>query len=328
MKKARRILWIDMAKALAMILVVVGHCFEFGTDTRNFIFSFHMPLFLLLSGFTYHDCSTKEEWKEKTKKDALELLLPLAAILLIQTVNNACRENITVIASFLERLGALFWASGVEVHGAGSLGEGWFLVSLFCGRFLMRAGYFLFGEENRDYMGLFAGLLAILLKMKHPLPLDFDVTLMVLCFLVLGHIAKKYQAWMQEHRLLLFIGSQILWTMCLHKGIYLEMAQRSYPYGFLCIAEAAAGSYVVCQFCRTICISFRRFGRICARFGRETLLLFTIHAVDKTWIECWNGTNPLKMSVKRLCIDLFFMFLIYICMRLCARIKSNVKKNK
>ena len=43
----QRIDWIDTAKGLCMILVIVGHTLPYGNLMRNFIFSFHMPAFFL-----------------------------------------------------------------------------------------------------------------------------------------------------------------------------------------------------------------------------------------------------------------------------------------
>lgn len=46
----QRIDWIDTAKGLCMILVIVGHTLPYGNLMRNFIFSFHMPAFFFLPG--------------------------------------------------------------------------------------------------------------------------------------------------------------------------------------------------------------------------------------------------------------------------------------
>ena len=46
-----RIEWIDFAKGLTILLVVVGHTISNGL-IRGSIFSFHMPLFFFLSGIT------------------------------------------------------------------------------------------------------------------------------------------------------------------------------------------------------------------------------------------------------------------------------------
>lgn len=53
-----RILYIDIAKAICIILVVIGHYFpdnspQWYETMRRFIYSFHMPLFLFASGYVY-----------------------------------------------------------------------------------------------------------------------------------------------------------------------------------------------------------------------------------------------------------------------------------
>ena len=61
-----RILWIDVVKGILIILMVFGHCIQFGSGTYmieeylffenpvfRFIYSFHMPCLMLLSGFFY-----------------------------------------------------------------------------------------------------------------------------------------------------------------------------------------------------------------------------------------------------------------------------------
>lgn len=45
--KKKRILWLDIAKAIAIFAMIEGHTAPYGGALRNFIYSFHMPLFLL-----------------------------------------------------------------------------------------------------------------------------------------------------------------------------------------------------------------------------------------------------------------------------------------
>lgn len=54
MQTKKRIDWIDMAKGCGILLVIMGHCFNKGTPIHNWIFSFHMPLFFILSGYCFH----------------------------------------------------------------------------------------------------------------------------------------------------------------------------------------------------------------------------------------------------------------------------------
>lgn len=56
----KRIEYIDIARGMAMLLVILGHCFTSVDATLNkFILSFHMPLFFFLSGFTCNRLESK-----------------------------------------------------------------------------------------------------------------------------------------------------------------------------------------------------------------------------------------------------------------------------
>lgn len=56
----RRSTFIDIAKGIGIILVVLGHLDTNGQISREVIYSFHMPLFFLLSGIF---ANTKMDFK-------------------------------------------------------------------------------------------------------------------------------------------------------------------------------------------------------------------------------------------------------------------------
>ena len=56
MSNTNRVFWIDLVKGIAIILVVVGHILQMRlqpllTGLYEFIYNFHMPLFLFMSGY-------------------------------------------------------------------------------------------------------------------------------------------------------------------------------------------------------------------------------------------------------------------------------------
>lgn len=65
-RRGGRIEWLDSARGIAIILVVLGHCIGYIDDPLNkVILSFHMPAFFFLSGI----CMKREEsWKAFAKK--------------------------------------------------------------------------------------------------------------------------------------------------------------------------------------------------------------------------------------------------------------------
>lgn len=95
MEKNRNI-YLDIVKAVTIILVVFGHCIQYGSGSEYlsgaffgnpifiFIYSFHMPLFMLVSGylFAYSAKQIDEEngWIRLIRKKATQLLVPLLCL--------------------------------------------------------------------------------------------------------------------------------------------------------------------------------------------------------------------------------------------------------
>lgn len=113
MEKNKRIEWVDYLKAFACFLVVLGHLIQslqkanidsytnITSFVNWFIYLFHMPLFMCMSGFLY--CKTKKEftwksYKEFEIKKIINLLIPYITFYLVfiginmifaSSVNNA-----------------------------------------------------------------------------------------------------------------------------------------------------------------------------------------------------------------------------------------------
>lgn len=83
-----RITYIDKLKGIAIIFVVMGHVVEFGFNIKHspfnlFYSSFHMPLFMFLSGLFAYKSFIRWNTKEALsflKKKFLRVLLPFLTI--------------------------------------------------------------------------------------------------------------------------------------------------------------------------------------------------------------------------------------------------------
>ena len=53
MSDNKRIEWVDIAKGIAIVLMIIGHTVPYGSKVRNFIFSFHMQLCRLFIDYLY-----------------------------------------------------------------------------------------------------------------------------------------------------------------------------------------------------------------------------------------------------------------------------------
>lgn len=66
MSEDQRIDWIDCVKGIGIILVYIGHCYI--PAVNGLIYSFHMPLFFIISGFLWNN----SKYQQMTLKDFVE----------------------------------------------------------------------------------------------------------------------------------------------------------------------------------------------------------------------------------------------------------------
>lgn len=77
----KRVVSIDIARAIGIVLVVIGHYLPDGAPLwylgmREWIYSFHMPLFVFISGYVYMLTYRKESYKDFLLRKSKRLLIP------------------------------------------------------------------------------------------------------------------------------------------------------------------------------------------------------------------------------------------------------------
>lgn len=86
--KKERIGWIDCAKGIAILLVIFGHSIGGGSRAeavlRGVIFSFHMPLFFILSSLTFRPSVDGNDFLKKTEKAFKHLIIPALILYVIR----------------------------------------------------------------------------------------------------------------------------------------------------------------------------------------------------------------------------------------------------
>ena len=109
-----RIIYIDIAKAICIILVVIGHYSpenqpQWYAAINHFIYSFHMPLFLFASGFIFKPTHTDgSAYKALIIKKIKRLLVPyftcsvIVITLKLLSQGNAYVENPVTALSYLK----------------------------------------------------------------------------------------------------------------------------------------------------------------------------------------------------------------------------------
>lgn len=63
MIQQNRIYWIDCIKTILIYLMVLGHITTTNPDFKQWIYTFHMPCFFIVSGFLYKPSSIKKSFE-------------------------------------------------------------------------------------------------------------------------------------------------------------------------------------------------------------------------------------------------------------------------
>ncbi|TLQ02806.1 hypothetical protein FEZ51_10355 [Pediococcus stilesii] len=93
---SQRIKWVDFAKGITILLVVIGHVslglLESGSFNDNnkllsalvqAVYVFHMPVFFALSGFFFKTLNSKKDFSQMVRKKIISLGIPYIAFSLV-----------------------------------------------------------------------------------------------------------------------------------------------------------------------------------------------------------------------------------------------------
>ena len=137
-----RVKWIDMARGFAMLLIIVGHCAGISETLKHIIFSFHVPLFFILSGYVYRH-------KEKSiLKDFKQLIVPYMISVFIIIIFNIYANRSISGDYILQTLKSALYAYGSDYGEVKLIGGLWFLPTIFVARRFMNLAFSIDMKEH------------------------------------------------------------------------------------------------------------------------------------------------------------------------------------
>ena len=264
-----RVKYIDIAKGILIIFVLYGHVhWIFGgyktvndhlyLTTRNWMYSFHMPAFFIISGFFMKN-SADVPFRRYLLKKARTILLPYFAfeifyravfvILGLRTIRDAC----------ISLLKLEFYAKA-----------DWFLLSLFIGSLLY---YALRKVESKLPWARYAALIALVAMLFYR-PLNYYAAIMwrsgvALLFLLIGEMTGKKLEPKFRWQLLLIPPALSLAVNKFNGGVDIYYAKIGTP--FLWLAGSICGTFLIIELSKIIQSS------LLSCMGRHTLIILGSH---------------------------------------------------
>ena len=98
---------IDITKAIGILLVILGHCGAM--PYRHFIFTFHMPLFFILSGYFFKSKDIKTSMKSDLQHLMIPYFVTCGAVVLLTSVKSMISRDFSPVFYYVE---ATFFGSG------------------------------------------------------------------------------------------------------------------------------------------------------------------------------------------------------------------------
>lgn len=281
----KRITYIDMAKGIGIILVVFGHS-GFSTPTLNqWISSFHMPLFFLLSGILLSHTGAHEKPLGATiKKKARTILIPYLCFSIFSIIFSAILDTATFAAYLPNALLQTIVFYGISVL--------WFLPSLFFGETI-----FLFIRKHASLpvtalLSLVVCLISVLIvnTYHYHYLIDFDSYLsllgaylisvvvragMAVAFLALGYFSH-YLFFQKEHKKITYVVLACLFLML---NIYLAFKNNAvdlnnmvfHDYRLYFPAAFCGGMFIIC-----LCAALPALKPLMAA-GQHSLIIMATH---------------------------------------------------
>lgn len=282
----KRVEWLDVAKGMAMIFVVIGHCVDYGTPLRIFTYSFHMPMFYMLSGYTMRPPKDGADLWKSTKKDIKSIVLPCLVVAVLRIVLSMIKNG-TGLAESLSMLGTrLLWASAYDADRT-YLGMLWFLVVLFWSKLLFRVLFLLWPTWKNGL--IFAAVAFFGYQISKAeyipetwnsgLPQSWDVCMVVAFLLYIGWAVHHFKDQLREIAMPVVFVCLYVWIACLRWGLYIELGTRKYSQFPMSLIEACCGTAVMCFLAWFIARS-RPATAVLSAIGKNSLMIYIVHALD------------------------------------------------
>ena len=325
---SERVQWVDYAKGVGILLVIIGHTVS-NPVIRGAIFSFHMPFFFILSGYTTKRANGSEDLKNRAVKTFSQLIIPAYVLWIIRLpfFYTSGRLNYSVSQLLLCALfasGSSFNLRGTEVPMFGMM---WFLVTLFIVRNAYGIlDYYLKGKYKTIICTLIS-LCGMILGQLVYLPFDLDIAMASMMFFHFGQIlkGKEMTISLKKSAIAIFEWGGVLITDFIISHSYFEMVPRRYPIAPLSYIGAVAGSMACIYFCMYLNEFLPNWinHQMCL-IGSQSILLFSIHHLDDIWYyHIQNHFNVVVLLLIRLLIDLLIFYIIYFCKKLYKTIESR-----
>ena len=301
-----RTTWIDISKGIGIILVIIGH-----TSIPNFltilIFSFHMPLFFVISGFLFNKKKYLDNFSNFIYKKSSTLLWPFYTFSLLTILINYTNSSLIINNENLTNL----------ILGNDSLNTPlWFLTALFSVEllFFIALKYF----KNSNYL-LVIGLIITIgfinsIFFKLSFFFNLHIAFIALLFFTIGWLLKKYDyiRFINEISIKYILFISLLMIFIVFSNERIDMYSMTFGNIIYFIIGSILGSILIIFI--SLKVSNKHFiSQFLSFFGKHSLPLLAIHTIIPKLTK--NIFLNLPLGLDKILNLLILIFIVYLINR-------------
>lgn len=283
---------VTLTKAMGIILIVLAHAMPPEHVVWRVIYTFHMPLFFIMSGYCF-----KEKYLEDAKQFVVRkikgIYVPFVAFsMAFLALHNVFCHLYIYEPTWLYGWKDYLWETSRIVtrmsHNEELLGTFWFLKELFWGSLIFYGTLRLSKWLKMSWYWLpFIGLLVLaevtcIFGLQVPYFTISHRSVLAACFIAAGYWWK--QANWQVNKWVLWIGGVVAITaelLLLHQVSFTGVTPTSLP---IYVVPAIAGTMMVYELCKWIVNSRKSIVESIARglesVGKHTLAIMALHMLS------------------------------------------------
>ena len=294
----------DVMKGIGILAMIIGHS-PIPLLLKDAIYTWHMPLFFLISGYFYR----QKPSKECVKANFRQLFIPYIVTSLVILICAAIKEAINGKDDCFFRLCAMLVGSGLPQNpmlGKYSIGAIWFLQALFWCRIVFNILHIKIHDiANLRWIVFTLSSIATYVGLYVFIPTNILQGFQALLFFHIGHEAKCHDVVYNRLNLTVTLLILLLCFLSIWNGsIY--MVNNHYGYWPINIGAATGITFLILKFSQKI--KKNRFLIYC---GRTSMAILCVHIVLLTYF-------PLTTIHKMIAFPDYYDTLINLITTLCV----------
>lgn len=330
-EKKDRLNCIDIVRGIAMISIVLGHL---GNPILNrVVFTYHLPVFFLISGYFLRDNSSYKDFIiKKIKTLIVPYIFSCFLVICSAVIINLLFENGFETKRLIKKwIFASFYGAGdnyTEPFTIVAIGALWFLLATFWGIITLRALL-----ECKWQMRLLVVIALTIIgyvtaRLLFWFPFSIQSGCCALFYMYLGYILRR----IKEEKILTEISIEIKtvflifvfmdWVSFIVGFKSFWLVHFDIGRGFTDIVASLCGSYIILIFSKFLDDKIHMLGNGLAYLGRYSIIFLTAHIIELNTFPWWGlinntigeGQSDMTYLIIRICLKFLWIIPVTLIM--------------